>query len=304
MHRTTLLATALVVTGAAFTPQAQAQGQQTFPAVTYEVQPGSSHTAGCYFLCLCPIFYIGDLSGTFELTQVTPAPLNFDNYVVSDIDWQVTNLLGDVIMQVRGDGTYRVGGLTGLEHQLVLNLVIDGVPVDTYDTGLITMTGSNAFPDVGVFIAQNDFQCYEEPFNIVAKPAVYDSYCNSLVNSTGEAAVFSASGSRSLTLNDLTLTARHTVPNQPGMFFFGPAQVALPLGNGIRCVGGAPIERFPQVLWADDAGTFSLTVDNLALPDNLVWLAGETWNFQAVYRDPGVGSGLDLTNAGSIQFTP
>ena len=60
-----------------------------------------------------------------------------------------------------------------------------------------------------------------------------------------------SSGSLDVTVNDLTLRAE-PVPNQPGIFFFGPNQIQTPFCDGFLCVG-APINRiYPPRLAADN----------------------------------------------------
>ena len=62
------------------------------------------------------------------------------------------------------------------------------------------------------------------------------NFCSSTPNSTGSPALISATGSDSVSANDIVLFAQ-PVPNQPGIFFYGPEQIAVPFGNGTLCVG-------------------------------------------------------------------
>ena len=106
------------------------------------------------------------------------------------------------------------------------------------------------------------------------------NYCSSVPNSTGLAAVISASGSTSVAENDLTLFCGPLpVPDQPGLFFFGPNQTQLPFGNGFRCIA-TPIVRInpPQ---SSAAGMAMRVVDLSALG-----IPAGTQNFQYWYRDP------------------
>lgn len=280
-----------------------AQAQTTFPSVTYEIGPNSTMQEGCLPPCLCAIFFFGDLAGTFEMAQVVPAPLNFETYVITDIDWNVTNFQFSNF-HITGTGTYRIGGLGPAQHQLTLDLFIDGVPANgTYDSGLVDVDPNAPFPAFNALAGQNDFVCYDQMFQVNAAPAIYDQYCSAAPNSTGLAATLQISGSNSLLDNNLLLRARHAVPGEPGMFFFGPDEVAVPFGNGTRCVGGDPTNRFATVLFADEAGSFALETDSTTLPDGVMWMTGSTWRFQAVYRDPGTGTGFNMTDAGSVTFT-
>jgi hypothetical protein len=109
------------------------------------------------------------------------------------------------------------------------------------------------------------------------------NYCTSTPNSTGGAATISASGSDQLADMDITLAAV-SVPNQPGIFYYGPSQVAVPFGNGIRCVGGQTVRMdvtFPagNMVSYDIPGVFFPAVPS-----------GTTVNFQYWVRDPASGT--------------
>lgn len=131
--------------------------------------------------------------------------------------------------------------------------------------------------------------------------SVGDSYCISLPNSTGSAALISAEGSESVSFEDLTLSATPVPPSQPGLFFFGPNQVQIPFGNGFRCVGGQ-LYRFPVITPTGMTMTFS--VDFSVSPGTQL-VGGTTWNFQAWFRDPaGGGSAFNLSDGLEVTFTP
>ncbi|MFT4541422.1 MAG: hypothetical protein ACI841_000260 [Planctomycetota bacterium] len=57
----------------------------------------------------------------------------------------------------------------------------------------------------------------------------------SAINLTGSPATITASGSASIAANNMTLLTS-PVPNQPGVFYYGPNQTSLSFGNGTRCV--------------------------------------------------------------------
>lgn len=131
------------------------------------------------------------------------------------------------------------------------------------------------------------------------------NYCVSDVNSTGGASVISASGSNSILLNDLVFVASNVPAGQNGIFFYGTDQLQVPFGNGTRCVGGAPVFRLP--LEAAAAGnTLTHAYDNTSPPFAAGQVfAGQTWNYQAWFRDPAAGgANFDLSDAYSVTFTP
>ena len=105
--------------------------------------------------------------------------------------------------------------------------------------------------------------------------------------------------------NDLTLEAFHLPLNQFGYFITSqtPGFVPNPGGSqGNLCLGGT-IGRFVQQVQNSGAsGSFTIQVDLTAMPPPLqpVVQPGDTWNFQAWYRD--VGGQNNFTNAVSVTF--
>jgi hypothetical protein len=128
-------------------------------------------------------------------------------------------------------------------------------------------------------------------------------YCLSVPNTTGNSASIGFSGSSSYAANDLVLTAADCPPNQVGIFFYGPNQVFLPFGSGVRCVGGA-LFRMPPVLTIDANGAAVAPLNLNGLPNPSGQISqGETWNFQLWFRDPGDGNfNTNLTNALEVLF--
>jgi len=133
------------------------------------------------------------------------------------------------------------------------------------------------------------------------------NYCGSTANSTGFSSRISATGDASIGAADLTLSADNIPTAQFGIFYFGPAQLADPFGNGIRCVGsgGTPTWRLPIALEA--GGTLTHTVNFTVNASRLAaaQLDGGMVNFQCWFRDPAAGSSnFDLSDGYSIVMTP
>ena len=132
------------------------------------------------------------------------------------------------------------------------------------------------------------------------------NYCPLTDNSVGAGTVMSASGSASVVANDLVLEASNGPVTQPGVFFYGPAQIQVPFGEGNRCVGGSVIRLWPPSQ-SDGSGFNSRAVDytsNAIMNGASPISAGVTMNFQYWHRDPaGGGSGFNLSDALSILFT-
>ncbi len=137
------------------------------------------------------------------------------------------------------------------------------------------------------------------------------NYCTANPNSTGSAASISGFGLTSVAANDVTLTASNLPQNQFGILIVSASQGFVPnaggTSNGNLCLGGA-IGRYVgpgEILSSGGAGEFSLAIDLGAIPQGggtTATVAGDTWNFQAWYRD-GVGLGSNFTDGIEISFT-
>jgi len=127
------------------------------------------------------------------------------------------------------------------------------------------------------------------------------NYCIGAVNSTGQGAVMSATGSTVVADNDLTLRVDSATPTQNGVFYFGPQQVQIPFGGGFRCVGGSAV-RLP-VTTTDSSGGVQIGIDLTAPPALGVIAAGADLNFQYWYRDPtSAASPFNLSDGLNILF--
>jgi hypothetical protein len=142
-------------------------------------------------------------------------------------------------------------------------------------------------------------------------PGIGTNYCTANLNSTGVAATMSASGSSVVVDNNLTLEASNLPLNQFGYFIGSRTQgfVANPGGSQGNICLGAPIARFNSIGGysignSGSSGTINLLIDmnNIPLTPVTSVLAGETWNFQAWYRDMNPGTVNNFTDGLSITF--
>lgn len=138
--------------------------------------------------------------------------------------------------------------------------------------------------------------------------ATYDcqpaaNYCTAAPNSVGPGSVIAATGSTSMAANTFGLVAPNCPANKPGLFFTGPTQHSLPLGNGFLCMTGS-IQRF-GVVFSDGGGTYTQAVDFNNLPGTLAISPGDSVNFQCWYRDIAAGgAGFNLSDATHVVFCP
>ena len=122
-------------------------------------------------------------------------------------------------------------------------------------------------------------------------------------NSTGQSGVTSAQGSPIANDNDVTLTASQLPAGQFGYFIGSMTQGLFnpPASSGFICLGGT-IGRFNQPNLIGQGPTFSIQIDTTAIPvfPPVAINPGETWNFQAWYRD-AAGTN-NFTDAVAIGF--
>ncbi len=125
-------------------------------------------------------------------------------------------------------------------------------------------------------------------------------------NSSGQGALLGASGSSSLSADDLLLDLESHLPGRPALLFTGVNQVngghGLPFGDGLRCVGGGVLRLGVQI--ADGTGRAQW---GPGLSSGTDWMAGMSSYLQAWYRDPGAspcGSEFNTSNGMAVFFLP
>ncbi len=127
--------------------------------------------------------------------------------------------------------------------------------------------------------------------------------CLSSVNSTGVEALMGFGGTNHISSNNFVLYAFNLPPNKTGLFFFSQTQTLVPFGNGWRCVG-SPLTRLPATT-SNSFGDLTWPLNLNALPGGLAMHSGETWYFQAWYRDPAAGgAGNNASDALQVPWCP
>lgn len=135
------------------------------------------------------------------------------------------------------------------------------------------------------------------------------NYCGpAVVNSSGMSGTLSGAGSTSVADNNVTLTASGLPTNQFGFMVTSLTQgfIVGPGGSqGNLCLGGA-IGRFNNMIMNSGAGgTYSIVLDLNAVPQPsgpVAVMAGETFNFQAWFRDNNPSNTSNFTDGLSITF--
>ena len=135
------------------------------------------------------------------------------------------------------------------------------------------------------------------------------SYCGGqATNSSGSAAAIQATGLSTAAVNSVTLEASQMPPGELGFFLNSLDQAFVPMAGGSAgnlCLGGQ-IGRYNASVFGTGSGAASLVLNLGATPTPLGFAAvdaGQTWNFQAWFRDTAAGAGVsNFTDGLSITF--
>jgi hypothetical protein len=144
---------------------AEAGSSVTWPEILTDP---SSVQIGCVDRCACPILMRGPLRGGFEISELQPDPL-YRNFAITNFDAKVEAQPWGPEMRLTGSGTYRMGGEVALQHQLVLDLSIDGGAPRHFDSGLVP--GGGDFPAIRIDVRLHPESCYDTLVAIDARPA-------------------------------------------------------------------------------------------------------------------------------------
>jgi hypothetical protein len=131
-------------------------------------------------------------------------------------------------------------------------------------------------------------------------------------NSSGQGAVLAAGGSTSTSADSLCLEARWLPQGVFGILFMGGSQNWLPFGDGRLAVGPGATGIF-RLLPPKNSGSAGALIWNGGIVAQSQTFGppghidpGETWYFQAWYRDPTgpCGTGFNVSNGLQVDFTP
>jgi hypothetical protein len=126
-------------------------------------------------------------------------------------------------------------------------------------------------------------------------------------NSTGAGVTLYSTGPASVALD--TLVLRTTPIPSTGLIFMGRNTLLTAFGDGLRCVGGStyrfPLQNGGSQGLSTGPGVVAYSAAQFAGVNGAI-AAGDTWHFQAWYRDGSgpCGSGSNLTNGLSVTFYP
>ncbi|MCP3919884.1 MAG: hypothetical protein GY711_30495 [bacterium] len=140
-------------------------------------------------------------------------------------------------------------------------------------------------------------------------PPIGQNYCGpAAMNSSGASAEMTATGSDVAGGNPLNLAASNLPTGQFGFFLASQNQGSFtpPGSQGVICIGN-PIGRFNrpgEIMNSGANGAFDLDVDTSDIPVSppVAIQAGETWNFQAWFRDNNPMLTSNFTDGVSVTF--
>ena len=141
--------------------------------------------------------------------------------------------------------------------------------------------------------------------------AIGTNYCSPAIsNSTGAPAEIIAFGSELLFFSNVTLAARGLPQNTFAMFFTSQVQgyaIPIPGSQGALCILGQTgrYNRPGQIMSSGSSGSLMFPIDVLSIPTSTGFTSaqsGETWNFQAWYRDANPTVTSNFTDAVGITF--
>ena len=233
---------------------------------------------------------------------------------------------------ITSTGNVLAGGFT--EPSGIYEYDTNGVQVDYIDTGAIAgLTGIRAAAELGngniLFTNSIGVYIYERGSATIttvvsgvnarfiggasAPSTIGQPFCMGNPNSSGNVASMTAQGSEAVADNSVTLRIADMPAGEFGIVVVAPSSgtgVMPPTSQGILCLTG-PIGRYSQsgeIFQSDAGGSTNYAIDVTAIrrptsPINVAAVAGDTWHFQAWFRDGGPANPTsNFTTGVSITF--
>jgi photosystem II stability/assembly factor-like uncharacterized protein len=255
----------------------------------------------------------GGNSWTSSPVLSTPFPIRALFTLDTERAWAVG---GNVYSNVGGIyGTSDGGASWNLEQNIgneindIQSVRVDASTINVFAAGYISQIwrATLAYPADSGLVASSYGFC-----DTVHAPCsnVYNS--GGCTNLGGAGSVLYATGTSSVSADDLVLRATQIPANKTGLFFMGPVQQTSPSGNGLLCIGGGAsgLRRFSAhnsgATGEIDQGPGVVAYTLAHFPPASQVQVGSTWNFQCYYRDPTgpCGATYNFSNGFAVTFTP
>jgi len=134
----------------------------------------TTFTEGCYPPCKCPLFAPRKVGGTFDLVKIEDLG-TVEEFAVLNVAWSSPALSSGGLGGARagdtwdGYGNYTlIQGFAGPIHQLEVCLSRNGGALEAFDSGLLNTSPG---PAIEIVISKNGMVCFDNVFDITAKPA-------------------------------------------------------------------------------------------------------------------------------------
>ncbi len=133
------------------------------PTVLYSLDGDYAFQEGCFGECMCPVL-VAEMTGTFGLTAGPPSG-GFATWILSDVDWEVPSLG----QHLTGSGVFLLSPGSDAQQQLILDLSLNGRPVERYDSGVVPAV--SALPRIDGVVSLYGLQCWDRVLAVHAAPA-------------------------------------------------------------------------------------------------------------------------------------
>ncbi len=104
----------------------------------YALTADSDFAEGCFPPLMCPTRLAEAIGGTFRLSSLSTSDSEgFERYAITEVYWLVR--IGGEDIPITGSGFYRIGGSSGSQQQMVLNLRVGDAKAQVFDSGVVPM---------------------------------------------------------------------------------------------------------------------------------------------------------------------
>lgn len=240
----------------------------------------------------CPHTITGTVTDAATQLPIAGRTVNFD--VTAGPNAGAT---GTDVTDANGEATFTYNGNGGTGQ--------DSIAADMLDMSSAVVTSNTVFADWVDLLSVS----YCEG---TACPCGNDGSAGAgCLNSTGQGALLTVSGSGGIGADDMVLTCSNLPSGRFGFMYMGPDTANVPFGDGIRCVGqGVPFGLFRySVSLIGGNGSLTLGPGVVGISQNFPASGAiqlcQTWNFQCVFRDDlaaQCNTGWNSSNAIGVTF--
>jgi hypothetical protein len=295
---------------------------QTTGALLYRLDGPAAFFEGCFNPCTCLVSYFGDVTGTFVVQYTSTDLAGFDHYSVTNVQW--VRVLGQTADALTGQGEYLRGGPLPQQERLTLDLSLNGMTPEHFDSGLVPL--QSVYPRIDLPISVNGMVCYDRVYTVSSAPDAGGAYCfgdgtgtacpcgNSGAPGNGCASSVNASGANLIgqgiasVSNDSVVLVSTGTPDSSVLFFQGTQSVnggaGSVFGDGLRCAGGSVARLKTLSATAGEARVPGPLDPPLSLMGGVA--APGTYYYQAWYRNAAAfctSATFNLTNGYKLDWT-